>query len=68
MLGRRSQKPPTRVLAPNTSALPHFGPEATGLTPRLSPSIYCSWCGLETEDRKGIKVCPTCDSTPANFT
>ena len=65
MLGRRNQKEPTRFLHPRSADLPPFGPEATGLAPHLAPSIYCSWCGNETEIRKDVKVCLSCDESPA---
>ena len=70
MLGRRNNNtPPTRTLTGSVKALPLFGPEALGLTPRLSPSDHCSWCGIErTTNTKDLKVCATCDTTPATFT
>ena len=58
---KKFRRPPTRHLAPKSQALPVYGPEATGITPRLAPSIYCSWCGLETVEIRGAKVCADCD-------
>ena len=65
MLGRRNENEPTRFIRPNSADVPSFGPEVPGCTPHLAPSIYCSWCGKETDVRKGVKVCPTCDTPPA---
>lgn len=64
-MSRRTEKEPTRFIKPHPSAdLPAYGPEVPGCKPHLAPSIYCSWCGSETNPVRDIKVCPACDVAP----
>lgn len=63
----KRRRPPARVMPPYPH-LPVFGPCVPGQRPFVLPSIFCSWCGSETLERSGVKVCTNCDLSPAKPT